>query len=793
MKRLFTFSFLLGSIFLLFPNAAFSQCDPDVTPPFLECHSGLQVSLPWITGQEDLWAEDFIENVGDFCDLDNLILEASLNGGPFASSFPVDCDDIGSNTVEVQATDQSGNTASCTLSLEVADLIAPVLACDDNTQITLPSNGMLYLTPGMILEGGFPVDNCAGDLIFSVSLDDDPAQDSILLTCAHIGDFIVSISVEDTNGNLNLCWGQVTIDGGSACEEVQLTGNVFQDINSDCILDAGENGLDGWTVQVQNDQGGTPQDILVDASGNYNAASSFNMSDPNTSFTVSIPGAGSNILPCGTSYTVPVSAGVGSVNQDIPVFLQMACPLLNADIAVPVLRACMSSTYSLSFCSFSGFLIEDAYMEVTLDPNLTVTSSSIPWSAVNGNTYTFDLGDIDPAECDQFSLEVDVACDVEQGQTLCSEVTIYPAEICAPVDPGYSGASLKVSSECVGDKVRFTLRNDGTAPMAESQNYVIVEDVIMYMQTPFELEPGEEVEIEVPANGSTWRFEAPNEVLYPGDFQPIAWYEGCGGINNTGLVNQFPVDINEPFRAVFCLEVTGSYDPNDKRGFPYGVGEEHFVKKNTDLDYMIRFQNTGTDTAFNVYILDTLDVDFQPGSVRAGASSHPYQFEVLDGGVLKFSFPDILLPDSTTNEAASHGFVSFEISQREDLQPGTMLTNSAAIYFDFNEPVITNETWHQVEEIVFSDLELISLSAKAFSFSPNPVSDQLRLKLDNKWRGTMDLYILNSLGQRMDHLIFEKSSENWEAVIPVQNLISGAYIMVLSNGKQMITETFIRQ
>lgn len=55
-----------------------------------------------------------------------------------------------------------------------------------------------------------------------------------------------------------------------------------------------------------------------------------------------------------------------------------------------------------------------------------------------------------------------------------------------------------------------------------------------------------------------------------------------------------------------------------------------------------------------------------------------------------------MLPDSNVNEAASHGFTSFRVKQVPNLPVGTLIENSAAIYFDFNAPVITNTSWHTI-------------------------------------------------------------------------------------------------
>lgn len=136
--------------------------------------------------------------------------------------------------------------------------------------------------------------------------------------------------------------------------------------------------------------------------------------------------------------------------------------------------------------------------------------------------------------------------------------------------------------------------------------------------------------------------------------------------------------------------ITGAYDPNDKLATT-STGNTDVWQINEDewIDYTIRFQNTGTDTAFNVVITDTLPSNLDPGSIIVGAASHNFTWELRDAGTLKFYFPNILLPDSNINEPLSHGFVGFRIRPRLPLLPGDEIENIANIYFDFNPPVIT--------------------------------------------------------------------------------------------------------
>lgn len=138
--------------------------------------------------------------------------------------------------------------------------------------------------------------------------------------------------------------------------------------------------------------------------------------------------------------------------------------------------------------------------------------------------------------------------------------------------------------------------------------------------------------------------------------------------------------------------ITGAYDPNDKLART-STGSSTWWNPGEDqwIDYTIRFQNTGTDTAFNVLIIDTLPPQLDPASVYVHGASHPFQWMIKGEGILKFAFPGILLPDSNVNEPLSHGLVSFRIRVRDGFmtEAGDEVMNMAGIYFDFNPPIIT--------------------------------------------------------------------------------------------------------
>ncbi len=173
-------------------------------------------------------------------------------------------------------------------------------------------------------------------------------------------------------------------------------------------------------------------------------------------------------------------------------------------------------------------------------------------------------------------------------------------------------------------------------------------------------------------------------------------------------------------------ESVGSFDPNDKSVTPGGDITTIQVANGQWLTYTIRFQNTGTASAETIRIADTVRVKLNLNSLEILASSHNYQFTLDGDRVLKFFYPNIMLPDSNTNEPLSHGFIKFRIKPNSGLLAGDVIENNSAIYFDYNQPVITNTT---VTEIVNpTSLEDITIKSKNFIIYPNPNNGKFTLE-----------------------------------------------------------------
>ncbi|MEL7222695.1 MAG: T9SS type A sorting domain-containing protein, partial [Bacteroidota bacterium] len=274
--------------------------------------------------------------------------------------------------------------------------------------------------------------------------------------------------------------------------------------------------------------------------------------------------------------------------------------------------------------------------------------------------------------------------------------------------------------------------------------------------------------------------------------------EGCGtndmGSFSTGFATQYSQVTATPASDVFCLDNIGAYDPNDKAALPVGYGEQHYIEPETELYYRIRFQNTGTDTAFTVIIRDTLSDLLDIRSLQPGNSTHDYELELTNERALTFTFNNILLPDSTTNLEASQGFVDFRISPFVDAPLESVIENSAAIYFDFNEPVITNTVFHTLgrdflEVVNVTVLPNINISWEVY---PNPVSNQLQLSLNGELPDRLLLSIIDPSGQQ----VIKHSFAGANSTLQLNSLTGGIYFLQLinlENGLLLVSAKLIKK
>ena len=193
--------------------------------------------------------------------------------------------------------------------------------------------------------------------------------------------------------------------------------------------------------------------------------------------------------------------------------------------------------------------------------------------------------------------------------------------------------------------------------------------------------------------------------------------------------------------------VVGSYDPNDKME---SHGEQILFSSFTANDYLtytIRFENTGTASAINVKVNDVLDSRLDENSIKMETASHNYVMDRM-GNNLTWKFDNIELPATVANATASKGYIQFKIKPKPGYALGTIIPNTASIYFDYNPAIITN-TFHTQ---FTAQLAIDQFENGNFVFYPNPTSDFVTISLKNTENSISSIVVYDVVGK----LIIEK-------------------------------------
>ncbi|HRH39411.1 MAG TPA: hypothetical protein PK760_13755, partial [Flavobacteriales bacterium] len=215
-----------------------------------------------------------------------------------------------------------------------------------------------------------------------------------------------------------------------------------------------------------------------------------------------------------------------------------------------------------------------------------------------------------------------------------------------------------------------------------------------------------------------------------------------------------------------------------------GSAELFFINEDEWMDYTIRFQNTGTFPAEFVVITDTIAPELDMLSFEQGVASHPFTVSFKPGRVIEWRFDNIDLPDSTSDEAGSHGLVKFRMKPVQPLASGTVIENVANIYFDFNDPVITEPSVLTAE---FST-GVTSHVRQHITLAPNPSNGHIRVLCAGCDAARMNYSVCGVDGR----VVKQGSIGAWSEDMDITDLGCGAYVLHLTGPTGTRTLSFIR-
>ncbi len=231
--------------------------------------------------------------------------------------------------------------------------------------------------------------------------------------------------------------------------------------------------------------------------------------------------------------------------------------------------------------------------------------------------------------------------------------------------------------------------------------------------------------------------------------------------------------------------VRAGCDPNFIQVSPAGCLASGSIQ-NT-LKYTVHFENTGNDTAHNIYIMDTLSNDIDLRTLEIVTASHRMNIATMDVAgynVIKFDFPGIKLLDSS-HHGFCDGMVMYNIKTKAGLPLGANITNRAGIYFDINPVVMTNEVNNVIGCPMYS-LDIAETTGNKMQLYPNPAKDELIVKMSSTMNGTLE--VTNQVGQ----VLMKQTVNSTQAKVNIKTLPAGLYFITMKDGNGSTVQKFVK-
>jgi len=575
----------------------------------------------------------------------------------------------------------------------------------------------------------------------------------------------------------------------SKCDVFEITPTVYFDENNNCKKDEGEKVIPGVPIKFK-------ETFNFDVSSANDTISFF---VPNTgTYTVYLdPNEQHNFIEniCNNNeFVIDVTTNTSPYILDIGVTIQDTS-IFTVNITKDRMRRCFESKTFIDVYNEGVEANDCNKLYVDFSEHLSIVSASEDYTVIDEDAQiiAFDLSEQASFSHKNFEIIDMVNCGNEdiRGYTQCIKTWVAYDQTCLQKEPiTYNESTIQVLQhvECMNDTtVEFTIINQGNGDMQKPSEYRIYYNNKLAHTASFQLKSGESLIVNTQADGSTIRLEADQLDGFPTLSRPRSTVEGCGSFTpaeaDLGYWPNSALDNLDSYVDEVCMSISDSYDPNDKQVFPSGIANENFVNEDEAQTYKIRFQNTGSDEAYNIVIKDTLSefLDLQTFEIKGASHKYTYKIENEGAHVLTVTFNNINLPDSTTNELESHGFISYKISPIKDIKPFTEIKNTAYIYFDFNSAIKTNTTFVTAKDTIIESSKNITVEEIStalqnveqlikMSIYPNPSEQFINITSESN----IQLIEIYNLQQQ---LIKSETCYSNKETINISDLTSGNFII----------------
>lgn len=671
------------------------------------------------------------------------------------------------------------------------------------TDVFSNEDGTIILGGSTIDEDGINIDlailkvSAEGNLIWSRQYGDEEWKDeasSIIATSD--GGYAIAGSSDLLNVSNNSINNFIIVktDELGNVNSNRIEGRIFYDVADDCTWVSEQDiPFKDWIVKIESRTAGREEIYYTatDENGNYAVTTGTG------TYRVSVLNQNENYwTPCVNDLTRVFTTTYDTLRAvDFPIKADLFCPYVEVDISAPSLAGCSDVNYTVSYCNVGSAPASDVIVEVELDDLISLDNAQITPTQIDPNTYAFNIGNLSIGECGSFTINASLACEgFITGQSHKVTAKVDTTFACFTPDEEWDEASLDVDGTCkeAENIVEFQLSNIGRGDMEATTNFTVVQADVILFSAPIQLPADRDTLLELPARGTTYRIIAEQTSGHPGRSFPTVAVEGCGtdegGNVIVGDVTQFPEDDADPFIAIDVQEntdATGTF----LRGFPKGYRADRFIESGKDITYHLQFQNMSNDLVRHVVIRDTLPEGLDLASVLPGASSHPYEFEVYGGRILKFTFDKVAIPSINEDEAGSKGFVKFRVRQQPNLEAGTVITNRASVALNFQKPFDTNDVFHTIggelldfAEVVITSTEEEEFEGVSVTAAPNPFTEFTLLMLEG-WQGeAADFQLFDVQGKLIRQVPFNYN----KVLLEKRNLATGLYFYRVTAEGQLL-------
>lgn len=603
--------------------------------------------------------------------------------------------------------------------------------------------------------------------IYTWNFGDGSTSNSVVPTHTYTtpGVYTVVLTIATANGCTNSYTQVVTV---GQCNTI--CGTIFNDVNGNGVQDAGENGIPNALVYVNNSwtySNNAGQYSISVGTGTYQV---YYCAPQNYSFTLPLNTPNNSLQQTCATYTVTVGSNTTNCGYNFGV--------QNSSVSICGVVYFDANNNGTQDAGENGL----ANVQVRITPNggglsyITYTNNSGSYCrVVPAGNYTVT---VNPTAYQGGSISpLNHSINATAGQAFTGKnFGIY-------FQPGSGNLLINITPHTTvtpGFPAWYDIQvtNIGASPMDAVVNMFYDPVLVFDYASP----------VQASHNASTHTLSWNITNLLPG--QHKYYWVSFDAITplNLGqfvftLANVLPnagfTDVNMANNVdTVHQSVVGSWDPNNKLVEPIGVGDEGKIDGNTEkLVYTINFQNTGNAPAVNVVLHDDIETDLDIESFEMIGASHDYHMH-FEGRKAVWVFSNIMLPDSTNDEPNSHGFVKFAIKLVPGLAQGTQITNSADIYFDFNEPILTNTALNTIDyTLSISETPDANVS---ITLQPNPFNQYTTIRLEGAGNDAVELKVFDMIG----NLVKSEISDNSIIRINRDNLSAGMYLYELrQNGK----------